>query len=162
MNENHVLFDIINALITSLKMLLSTILIWTYKTNLLEQDECIMIGNVSKVRFRMRKHLFLRIVDAVTANDRYFQQRPDATDEYLKMSGAVTRKSLMSFVQGVISFLGDEYLRRPNENDLTRLLYLEEQRGFPVLKTNMSSDSDDLSFDSNLSLISSKSIEYHE
>nr|GFB54661.1 fgenesh protein 73 [Tanacetum cinerariifolium] len=81
--------------------------------------------------FRMRKHLFLCIVDAVTANDRYFQQRPDATDEYLKMSGAVTRKSLMSFVQGVISCLGDEYLRRPNENDLTRLLYLGEQRGFP-------------------------------
>nr|GEZ40015.1 hypothetical protein [Tanacetum cinerariifolium] len=77
----------------------------------------------------MRKHLFLRIVDAVIANDRYFQQRPDATDEYLRMSGAVTRKSLMSFVQGVISCFGDEYLRRPNENDLTRLLYLGEQRG---------------------------------
>ncbi|GKB97088.1 putative nuclease HARBI1 [Tanacetum coccineum] len=82
-------------------------------------------------RFRMRKHLFLRIVDAVTANDRYFQQRPDATDEYLRMSGVVTRKSLMSFVQGVISCFGDEYLRSPNENDLTRLLYLGEQRGFP-------------------------------
>ncbi|XP_042758223.1 uncharacterized protein LOC122194438 [Lactuca sativa] len=30
-------------------------------------------------RFRMRKPLFLRIVEVVTANDRYFQQRPDAT-----------------------------------------------------------------------------------
>ncbi|GJZ70205.1 putative nuclease HARBI1 [Tanacetum coccineum] len=30
-------------------------------------------------RFRMRKHLFIRIVDSVTANDRYFQQRRDAT-----------------------------------------------------------------------------------
>nr|GEZ22892.1 hypothetical protein [Tanacetum cinerariifolium] len=109
-------------------------------------------------RFRMRKHLFLRIIDVVTANDRYFQQRPDATgrqslsslqkctgamrvlayemsfdavDEYTRMSGVVTRKSLMSFIQGVISCFGDEYLRRPNENDLTRLLYLGEQRGLP-------------------------------
>ncbi|GKC73918.1 putative nuclease HARBI1 [Tanacetum coccineum] len=108
--------------------------------------------------FRKRKHLFLRIVDTVTANDRYFHQRPDATgrqslsslqkctramrvlaygmsfdavDEYLRMSGVVTKKSLMSFVQGIISCFGDEYLRRPNENDLTRLLYLGEQHGFP-------------------------------
>ncbi|GKE52481.1 putative nuclease HARBI1, partial [Tanacetum coccineum] len=57
----------------------------------------------------------------------------DAVDEYLRMSGVVTRKSLMSFVQGVISCFGDEYLRRPNENDLTRLLYLGEQRGFPSM-----------------------------
>ncbi|GJZ61828.1 putative harbinger transposase-derived protein [Tanacetum coccineum] len=105
-------------------------------------------------RFRMRKHLFIRIVDSVTANDRYFQQRRDATgrqslsslakctglagvaygvsfdavDEYLRMSGAVTRKSLMSFVQGVISCFGDEYLRRPNEDDLARISIIEEQR----------------------------------
>ncbi|GKD55969.1 putative nuclease HARBI1, partial [Tanacetum coccineum] len=82
-------------------------------------------------RFRMRKHLFIRIVDFVTANDRYFQQRRDATDEYLRMSGAVTRKSLMSFVQGVISCFGDEYIRRPNEDDLAILLNIGEQRGFP-------------------------------
>ncbi|GKD55541.1 putative nuclease HARBI1, partial [Tanacetum coccineum] len=55
----------------------------------------------------------------------------DAVDEYLRMSGAVTRKSLMSFVQGVISCFGDEYLRRPNEDDLARLLNIGEQRGFP-------------------------------
>ncbi|GJW48124.1 RNA-directed DNA polymerase, eukaryota, nucleotide-binding alpha-beta plait domain protein, partial [Tanacetum coccineum] len=40
-------------------------------------------------------------------------------------------KSLMSFVQGVISCFGDEYLRRPNEDDLARLLNIGEQRGFP-------------------------------
>ncbi|GJU00256.1 putative nuclease HARBI1 [Tanacetum coccineum] len=109
-------------------------------------------------RFRMRKHLFVCIVDAVTANNAYFQQRRDATgrqslsslqkctgamrvlaygisfdavDEYLRVSGALTRKSLMSFVQGVISCFGDEYLRRPNEDDLARLLNIGEQRGFP-------------------------------
>ncbi|GKD39721.1 putative nuclease HARBI1 [Tanacetum coccineum] len=55
----------------------------------------------------------------------------DAVDRYLRMSGAVTRKSLMAFVRGIISCFGDTYLRRPNEDDLARLLYVGEQRGFP-------------------------------
>ncbi|GKE11348.1 putative nuclease HARBI1 [Tanacetum coccineum] len=116
-------------------------------------------------RFRMRKHLFVCIVDVVTANNAYFQQRRDATgrqslsslqkctgamrvlaygisfeavDEYLRMSGAVTRKSLMSFIQGVISCFGDEYLRRPNEDDLARLLNVGEQHGFPEMESQPS------------------------
>ncbi|GKD04789.1 putative nuclease HARBI1 [Tanacetum coccineum] len=122
--------------------------------NLVIQDQCTRARRV----FRMHKHLFFHIVDAVTANDRYFQQRVDATgrlslsplqkctaamqvlaygasfdaiDGYLRMSGAVTRKSLMAFVRGIISCFGDTYLRRPNEDDLARLLYVREQRGFP-------------------------------
>ncbi|KAL4564561.1 hypothetical protein LXL04_028625 [Taraxacum kok-saghyz] len=77
-------------------------------------------------RFRMQKPLFLRIVKAITMNDVYFQQRPNATgrqcvsplqkftevmrvsaygtstdaqDEYLRMSGTVTRDSLIHFVR---------------------------------------------------------------
>ncbi|GJU04016.1 putative harbinger transposase-derived protein [Tanacetum coccineum] len=55
----------------------------------------------------------------------------DVVDEYLRMSGVVTRKSLMAFVRGIISCFGGTYLRRPNEDDLARLLYVGEQRGFP-------------------------------
>ncbi|GJV85365.1 putative nuclease HARBI1 [Tanacetum coccineum] len=55
----------------------------------------------------------------------------NVVDEYLRMSGAVTRKSLMAFVRGIISCFGDKYLRRPNEDDLARLLNIGEQRGFP-------------------------------
>ncbi|GJW77330.1 putative nuclease HARBI1 [Tanacetum coccineum] len=55
----------------------------------------------------------------------------DDVDEYLRMSSVVTRKSLMAFVRGIISYFGDTYLRRPNEYDLARLLYVREQRGFP-------------------------------
>ncbi|XP_057770667.1 uncharacterized protein LOC130990451 [Salvia miltiorrhiza] len=106
-------------------------------------------------RFRMQKKLFLRIVEAITANDEYFQQRPDAigrqglsplvkctgairvlaygsstdvVDKFLRMSETVTGTSLIKFVEGVISCFGDEYLRRPN---LARLLYVVEERGFP-------------------------------
>ncbi|XP_076903825.1 uncharacterized protein LOC143558992 [Bidens hawaiensis] len=109
-------------------------------------------------RFRMQKPLFLRIVAAVTANDIYFQQRRDATgrqglsplqkctgamrvlaygtsadahDEYLRMSEAVTRASLIKFVEGVISCFSQEYLRRPNDDDLARLLHVGAEHGFP-------------------------------
>ncbi|XP_042056098.1 uncharacterized protein LOC121800637 [Salvia splendens] len=105
----------------------------------------------------MHKSVFLRIVEADTANDEYFQERRDATgrqslsslqkctgamrvlvygtssdvvDEYLRMSSTVTRDSLIHFVEGVISYFGAIYLRRPTEQDLARLLYVADQCGF--------------------------------
>ncbi|XP_024979007.1 uncharacterized protein LOC112516220 [Cynara cardunculus var. scolymus] len=113
---------------------------------------------ISRRRFRMRRPLFHCIVDAVTANDIYFQRRPDTTgrqslspvqkctgsmrvlaygtsvdaiDEYLRMSGSTTRESLINFVNGVISCFGDDYLRNPTKDDLARLLYVRDQREFP-------------------------------
>ncbi|XP_076926252.1 uncharacterized protein LOC143589350 [Bidens hawaiensis] len=80
-------------------------------------------------RFHMRKPFFLRIVEAITTNDMYFQQIRDATsrqclspfqkctraihvlaydtladvhDEYLRMSATTTRAALIKFVEGVI------------------------------------------------------------
>ncbi|XP_057780013.1 uncharacterized protein LOC130998617 [Salvia miltiorrhiza] len=55
----------------------------------------------------------------------------DVVDEYLRMSSSSTRDALVHFVEGVISCFGGTYLRRPNEQDLARLLYVGEQRGFP-------------------------------
>ncbi|XP_047972534.1 uncharacterized protein LOC125215218 [Salvia hispanica] len=55
----------------------------------------------------------------------------DLHDEYLRMSAQLFRKSLIKFVEGVISNFGDEYLQKPNEEELARLLHIGEQRGFP-------------------------------
>ncbi|XP_057771009.1 uncharacterized protein LOC130990792 [Salvia miltiorrhiza] len=55
----------------------------------------------------------------------------DVVDEYLRMSSSSTRDALVHFVEGVISCFGGTYLRRPNEEDLARLLYVREQLGFP-------------------------------
>ncbi|XP_057791312.1 glutathione S-transferase T2-like [Salvia miltiorrhiza] len=104
------------------------------------------------------KQIAIQIVEAATANDEFFQQRRDATsrvglsslqkctgamwvlaygtssdvvDEYLRMSSSSTRDALVHFVEGVISCFGGTYLKRPNEQDLARLLYVGEQRGFP-------------------------------
>ncbi|XP_074301236.1 uncharacterized protein LOC141632586 [Silene latifolia] len=109
-------------------------------------------------RFRMRKHLFLRIVEGVGAYDSHFQHKPDATgrlslsplikctktlrllaygeaadrvDEYLRLGESTARKVLVRFLEAVIHQFGDEYLRRPTVQDLQRLLQVGAYRGFP-------------------------------
>lgn len=40
-------------------------------------------------------------------------------------------RSLRRFVEAVIEIFGDEYLRSPNQNDITQLLALGKERDFP-------------------------------
>ncbi|XP_021774646.1 uncharacterized protein LOC110738554 [Chenopodium quinoa] len=44
---------------------------------------------------------------------------------------SLARDSLQHFVEGIVSYFSDEYLRKPNEEDLVRLLRIGERRGFP-------------------------------
>ncbi|XP_048598088.1 uncharacterized protein LOC125578969 [Brassica napus] len=109
-------------------------------------------------RFRMNKPLFLRIVDRLSTEVPYFQQRRDATgrnglsplqkctaairmlaygqsgdtyDEYLRMADSTSRLCLAKFTDAIIQLFGDEYLRTPTAEDLQRLLDIGEVRGFP-------------------------------
>ncbi|KAK2421786.1 hypothetical protein QL285_032376 [Trifolium repens] len=109
-------------------------------------------------RFRMHRHVFLRIVAALGNHDEYFQMRVDATrkmglsplqkctaairmlaygspadivDEYVRIGESTTIECLERFVRGVNEVFGAEYLRRPNNNDVDRLLQMGEARGFP-------------------------------
>ncbi|XP_021726209.1 uncharacterized protein LOC110693396 [Chenopodium quinoa] len=113
---------------------------------------------VFRRRFCMRRPLFLRIVDTLSASNRYFQQRPDATmrlgasplqkctaairmlaygcsadqvDEYLKLGESTARECLSQFVDGVIAQFAIEYLRKPTMEDIQRLLREGEDRNFP-------------------------------
>ncbi|RLM74303.1 hypothetical protein C2845_PM15G01620 [Panicum miliaceum] len=61
--------------------------------------------------YRMRRPLFLKIVQTLSDWSPYFQQRSDAT--------------------GVIANFGETYLRRPNKDDIQRLLHVGVARGFP-------------------------------
>ncbi|RWR92167.1 putative nuclease HARBI1 [Cinnamomum micranthum f. kanehirae] len=109
-------------------------------------------------RFRMRKPLFIRIVNAVEAHDLYFQQKrncagsldlsalqkvtaavrmlaygvaADAVDDYVRIAESASIESLKKFVQEIIDVFGNEYLRTPNSADICRLLSEGERRGFP-------------------------------
>ncbi|XP_021751024.1 uncharacterized protein LOC110716688 [Chenopodium quinoa] len=109
-------------------------------------------------RFRMNKHIFLRIKQTLEERHPFFQQRQDATgrfgasglqkctaamrliaygtsadsvDDYIRISASLARDSLQDFVEGIVSYFNDEYLRKPNEEDLVRLLRIGKRRGFP-------------------------------
>ncbi|XP_021851631.2 uncharacterized protein [Spinacia oleracea] len=109
-------------------------------------------------RFRMRRPLFCRIMNKVVENDVFLQQRrnvveklglsglqkctaairmlayglaPDAIDEYLRTGETTSKKSLLHFTQGVIKHFEEDYLRSPTDEDLRRILYQNEMRGFP-------------------------------
>ncbi|KAJ9542887.1 hypothetical protein OSB04_029393 [Centaurea solstitialis] len=75
-------------------------------------------------RFRKRRPLFYHIVDIVTTNDVYFQRRLDAFGRQ-----NLTIAEMYCNHVGVV--LRDEYLKKPTKDDLARLLYVGDQRGFP-------------------------------
>lgn len=109
-------------------------------------------------RFRMRRNLFLRIVEALGNHSTYFQITQDAigrtslsplqkctaairmlaygspadsVDEYVRMGERTTHDCLKNFVVGINEVFGAEYLRKPNVDDTERLLRIGEARGFP-------------------------------
>ncbi|XP_020257093.1 uncharacterized protein LOC109833716 [Asparagus officinalis] len=109
-------------------------------------------------RYRMKRSLFLRIVDALSNYDNYFTLRRDnsknlglspiqkctaairmlaygvaaeACDEYVKIGESTTIECTRNFCDGVIALFQDEYLRRPNVEDVQRLLQVGQERGFP-------------------------------
>ncbi|XP_057739654.1 uncharacterized protein LOC130956650 [Arachis stenosperma] len=121
-------------------------------------DELVYNADIFRRRFRMRKHVFLRIVDALSNVYPYFQQRVDATrrrglsplqkctaaihmlaygigadavDDYVRIGESTTIECLEKFVEGVISVFENEYLRKSKPNNVQRLLQMAEGRGFP-------------------------------
>ncbi|XP_062088538.1 uncharacterized protein LOC133795105 [Humulus lupulus] len=110
-------------------------------------DEPVYTKYQFRRRFRMRRHVFLRIVQALENHSEYFHTRFDAVgrkglsplqkctaamrmlaygapadyiDEYVRI-GETT----------LYDIFGTEYLRRPNAGDIHRLLQMGEVRGFP-------------------------------
>ncbi|KAI7938062.1 hypothetical protein MJO28_014989 [Puccinia striiformis f. sp. tritici] len=109
-------------------------------------------------RFRMHRPLLLRIVHDVEAHDPYFVHKPDAlgrfglrpiqkicsairmlasggaadaNDEYFRLAESTSLKSLDRFCLAVLAIYSEEYLRAPNEEDMKRILAINEKRGFP-------------------------------
>ena len=100
-------------------------------------------------RFRMKRSLFLRIQSKVEAYDSYFVQKRnsakklglsslqkittalrilayevlgDLIDEYVRIGETTALESLKKFVTAVIDVFFEEYLRKPNNKDIARLL----------------------------------------
>jgi len=109
-------------------------------------------------RFRMKRPLFLHIVETLSAWSPFFQQRSDAFgkpgfsplhkctaamrmlaygtsadlfDENLRMAQSTVFQCLRKFCKGIMHNFGETYLRRPNAEDIQRLLHIGQARGFP-------------------------------
>ena len=54
----------------------------------------------------------------------------DAVDDYVRIGESTAIECLKKFVTGVIFIFESEYLRKPNSNDVQRLLKMGEDRGF--------------------------------
>ena len=116
------------------------------------------LENIFRRRFRMKKPLFMHIVDRLSNEVQFFRQKKDAlgrlglstlqkctaairvlaygtaadtVDEYLRLGESTTRKCVEHFVEGIINLFGDEYLRRPTPADLQRLVDLVSIMDFP-------------------------------
>ncbi|XP_015933779.1 uncharacterized protein LOC107459974 [Arachis duranensis] len=55
----------------------------------------------------------------------------DAVDDYVRIRESTTIECLKKIVEGVILVFEDEYLRKPNPNDVRRLLQMAEGHDFP-------------------------------
>ena len=57
----------------------------------------------------------------------------DLMDEYVRIGETTALESLKKFVTAVIDVFSKKYLRKPNNEDIARLLAHDEHRGFPML-----------------------------
>ena len=54
----------------------------------------------------------------------------DSVDDYVRIGECTILECLDRFVKGICEVFGAEYLRRPNNNNIERLLQMGEARGF--------------------------------
>ncbi|XP_003565518.1 uncharacterized protein LOC100834784 [Brachypodium distachyon] len=121
-------------------------------------DTPVYIDVMFRRRYRMRRHLFLRIVQALGEWSPFFTQRRDALnrrgfsplqkctvamrmlanacsadslDECYRIGETTSIDCLRKFVEGVRAIFGQEYLRKPTPADIQRLLQMGEAHGFP-------------------------------
>ena len=55
----------------------------------------------------------------------------DCVNEYLKIGASTALQCLKRFAFGVVEVFREEYLRKPNQADVDRLLGVAEARDFP-------------------------------
>ena len=109
-------------------------------------------------RFRMDVKLFTRILEEIGKYDDYFTHKVDAIgkdglsplqkmiaavrmlaygcpadslDEYVQIGESTAIESLKRFCSAIIGLFEERYLKKPNEDDIAKLLKEGKYRGFP-------------------------------
>ena len=79
---------------------------------------------------RCRVHPLQRIIGALGILRYGFAY--DAVEELVGVSESTMQKTVIDFCTAVLEVFGAEYLREPTDEDLKRILAVNESRGFPV------------------------------
>ncbi|XP_026429060.1 uncharacterized protein LOC113325034 [Papaver somniferum] len=115
-------------------------------------------------RYRMDIDLFKRILRGIHNHDDYFTQRVDAAkkydlsplqkmmallkmlaygcpvdsvDEYIQIGESTVVECLKLFCDAIIGVFEEQYLRKPNEDDIKKLLKEGKDRGFPGMLVSL-------------------------
>ncbi|KAG2203138.1 hypothetical protein INT47_004945, partial [Mucor saturninus] len=108
-------------------------------------DDPVYTDQQFRRRFRMKRDLFLQIVETAQLKDEYFTQKldsagkpglspiqkvtaamrqlaygvsSDSVDEYIRLADSTAMESLKHFCHAIVAIYGDEYLRTPNSKDV--------------------------------------------
>ena len=119
---------------------------------------CRFEGDIFRRRYRMRPHVFDRMMHDVANHDPYFVQTCDTSDrvgcsteqkltcamrmlayalpadlcdEFLDVAESTALEILKHFTRAIWNVYHKQYLRRPSKADLRRLLNVADKRGFP-------------------------------
>ena len=125
--------------------------------NYFKYNDPLFPPNLFRRCFRIARHAFNRIRERVVTYDGYFKCKYDTlgkagffsyqkcvvavcmlaheihgdlVDEYVRMSESASLASLYKFCKVVVAVFDPEYLREQNTADTTRLLAINESRGF--------------------------------
>ncbi|XP_041010040.1 uncharacterized protein LOC121254147 [Juglans microcarpa x Juglans regia] len=107
-------------------------------------------SNLFRSRYHMSRPLFLRILNEVEAYEPYFIQKKDNVEKLSLSSMQTITVAIRMLAYGVtadfmdeyiriresttiVDVFSNEYLRSPNTNDISRLLVVSEQYGFPKM-----------------------------
>lgn len=121
-------------------------------------EEPVFCPTFFRRRFRMRRSLFLSIINKIQGFDKEFQVRKnacgqsgftpyqkmaaslrmlryeysdDCIDGYLRMSESSTMYCFKRFCNNVVQCDKDDYRRRPNQQDFEKLMKENKESGFP-------------------------------
>lgn len=117
-------------------------------------------SEIFRRRYRISKHIYGKVFNAVISDDKYFKQKrdgcgrmgicphvkitaalrilaygvpPDAVDENLALSESTARECVKRFCKSVIRQFSGIYLREPTEDDVKEILKDSASRGVPGL-----------------------------
>ncbi|KAG1434642.1 hypothetical protein G6F56_014239 [Rhizopus delemar] len=65
---------------------------------------------------------------------------PDSEDNYVRMGATTQAKCLKEFCETIVAVFSEEYLRKPNEEDIKGLYEVAEDRGFPGMLGSLDSN----------------------